>query len=206
MTYIYDIVLNFNKDLVEFFDWQETDKIKCLKKVIMFRTNTKTIKDIINYKVELDNSFTSNIPKYEINNKKEEGKICLLTDGKITIGILIKNHIIKYISRLLPDEEYETLELSNNIVKIKINYKLMEQRNNQTLTRKEQKIKEELSAIINRYYLKKDKSTIKYLYLEYTNKENDNLEYMYNYLKQSLNNINEKHKNLYKILEMSKIN
>lgn len=206
MTYIYDIVLNFNKDLVEFFDWQEKDKIKCLKKVIMFRTNTKTIKDIINYKVELDNSFTSNIPKYEINNKKEEGKICLLTDGKITIGILIKNHIIKYISRLLPDEEYETLELSNNIVKIKINYKLMEQRNNQTLTRKEQKIKEELSAIINRYYLKKDKSTIKYLYLEYTNKENDNLEYMYNYLKQSLNNINEKHKNLYKILEMSKIN
>lgn len=206
MTYIYDIVLNFNKDLVEFFDWQETDKIKCLKKVIMFRTNTKTIKDIINYKVELDNSFTSNIPKYEINNKKEEGKICLLTDGKITIGILIKNHIIKYISRLLPDEEYETLELSNNIVKIKINYKLMEQRNNQTLTRKEQKIKEELSDIINRYYLKKDKSTIKYLYLEYTNKENDNLEYMYNYLKQSLNNINEKHKNLYKILEMSKIN
>ena len=206
MTYIYDIVLNFNKDLVEFFDWQETDKIKCLKKVIMFRTNTKTIKDIINYKVELDNSFTSNIPKYEINNKKEEGKICLLTDGKITIGILIKNHIIKYISRLLPDEEYETLELSNNIVKIKINYKLMEQRNNKTLTRKEQKIKEELSDIINRYYLKKDKSTIKYLYLEYTNKENDNLEYMYNYLKQSLNNINEKHKNLYKILEMSKIN
>ena len=28
MAYIYDILLNFNKELIEFFEWEESDKIK----------------------------------------------------------------------------------------------------------------------------------------------------------------------------------
>ena len=33
MSYIYDIILNFNKNLIEFFEWEDSDDIKYVKKV-----------------------------------------------------------------------------------------------------------------------------------------------------------------------------
>lgn len=32
MVYIYDILLNFNKNLIEYFEWEEKDNIKYIKK------------------------------------------------------------------------------------------------------------------------------------------------------------------------------
>ena len=45
MTYIYDILLNFNNNLIEHFEWEEKDKIKYVKKVILFKVPNKIIKD-----------------------------------------------------------------------------------------------------------------------------------------------------------------
>ncbi len=206
MSYIYDIILNFNKDLIEYFEWEEKDKIKYIKKVLIFKTDSKTLKDIINYKVKLDKNFTTNIPKYEINNK-EEGKICLLTDGGITIGLLIKKGIVEEISRLLLDEELESLEIASNLIVTKIEYEKLKNREANTiiLTRKEKEIKLKLNNELEKLYKERNKEKIIYLYYEYTNKENSDIEYIYNYLKTSLNNFNNKHIDLYKILSMSNL-
>ena len=67
MNYIYDILLNFNKYLIEYFEWKDTDDIKYVKKIMLFKIDQKTIKDIIENIVILDNKFTSNIPKYEMS-------------------------------------------------------------------------------------------------------------------------------------------
>ena len=85
MSYIYDILLNFNKNLIEYFEWEDTDKIKYIKKILLFKTSKQTVKDIIENEVLLDSAFTSNIPKYEINDLKEEKKISHITDGEIVI-------------------------------------------------------------------------------------------------------------------------
>lgn len=207
MSYIYDILLNFNNDLIEYFEWEDTDKIKYVKKIMLFKTSTDVIRDIANYEVLLDSSFTSNIPKYDMNNSREEGKICLLTDENIVIGLLIKNNKVEYISRLLLDEEYDALETASHIVTTKIGYKKLKQRNRDkgNLTRKELTIKRNLLDKIDSLYKNKKVEELKYLYYEYTNKENKNIDYIYNFLKNSLTNFNDNHISLYNILNISNI-
>ncbi len=61
MTYIYDILLNFNENLVEYFEWNDNDKIKYVKKIILFKVSSKVIEDIIYNDVLFDSSFTDKI-------------------------------------------------------------------------------------------------------------------------------------------------
>ena len=203
MTYIYDILLNFNKKLIEYFEWEDNDDIKYVKKIILFKTNTNTVKDIIENIVILDKNFTNNIPKYEINNIKEGNKLCLLTDGKISIGLLIKNNKVEYISRMLLDEEYETLLNSETLEETNINYKIIKKRinnNNTTLTRTELKKQKLLLEKLNTLYNNRMKDVLIYLYYEYTNKECQDIDYIYNYLVKSLTDFNDRHIELFNIL------
>lgn len=207
MNYIYDILLNFSENLIEYFEWDDQDNIKYIKKIIIFKTDTKTIKDIIENEVILDTKFTTNIPKYEINNIKKECKLCLLTDSKIVIGIIIENNKVKYISRLLLDEEYEAIELSNTLITTKIEYKITKTKTKQdkTLTRTESKIKKQLQVELDTLYKNKKNDKLIYLYYEFTNCESKDIEYIYKYLKNSLKCFGEKHLHLFNILSISNV-
>ena len=35
MVYIYDILLNFNKNLIEYFEWDDKDSIKYVKSFVL---------------------------------------------------------------------------------------------------------------------------------------------------------------------------
>ena len=207
MDYIYDILLNFNEYLIEFFEWDDQDNIKYIKKIILFKTDEKTLKDIVNNEVLFDSSFTNSIPKYEINNVKDHCKLCLLTDGKIVIGLLIDNNKVKYISRLLLDEEYEILLSSDSLINTKINYKIINNKiiKDNTLTRTESKIKELLLVELDLLYKNKKEDKLIYLYYEFTNKESRDINYIYDYLVKSLEYFNKKHIYLYNILSMSNV-
>ena len=207
MSYIYDILLNFNKKLIEYFQWEETDNIKYVKKIMLFRTTTEIIKDITSFEVLLDSNFTNNIPKYDINNSEESIKICLISDSKIAVGLYIKNNKVLFLSRLLLDEEYDALESSKSLEITNIKYQKLKPRKKQknNLTRKEEKIREVLLKKITSLYKKQKNEELRYLYYEYTNKESDNVEHIYNYLKNSLNNFNSKHLDLYSILSIASI-
>lgn len=207
MNYIYDILLNFNEHLIEYFQWDESDNIKYVKKVIIFKTDEKTIKDIVENEVLLDTKFTTNIPKYDINNIKNECKICLLTDGKIVIGILIENNKVKYISRLLLDEEYDALLSSDNLITTKIDYKIIKYKTKEdtTLTRFESKIKKQLLEELDSLYKNNKNDKLIYLYYEFTNSENKDVEYIYMYLKNSLKNFCDRHIHLFNILSISNV-
>lgn len=205
MVYIYDILLNFNKDLIEFFEWEDTDNIKYVKKIVVFKTSSKVINDVIYNEVVFDSNFTRTIPKYEMNGMKDAGSLCILTDGLMAIGLLIKNNKPILISRLLLDEEYEVLELVNNLDNTIINYKIMNPKTKEIgfLTRKERKIKNKLSLEIDKLYEIDKNEKLIYLYYEFTNCESGNVDYIYKYLKDSLNNFDYRHKKLYDILLLS---
>ncbi|MGM9879629.1 MAG: DUF3603 family protein [Bacilli bacterium] len=205
MTYIYDILLNLNKDLIEFFEWEDSDNIKYVKKIAVFKTSSKIIKDIIFNEVIFDSNFTKIIPKYEMNGMKSAGSLCLLTDGLMVIGLLIKESKPILISRLLLDEEFEVLELADSLENTNINYKIVNSKPKErnSLTRKEKEIKEKLSLEIDKLYEMNNGEKLIYLYYEFTNLECSNTDYIYKYLKDSLKNFSDKHRKLYDILLLS---
>ena len=205
MAYIYDILLNFNKELIEFFEWEESDKIKYIKKIALFKVRGKVLKDLINNEISLGKTFLDKLTSYEMNGL-ESCKSCLLTDGVMAIGILIKNNKIVSYSRLLLDEENEILEVSEKLEYIDLNYKILCARSAKcnNLTRKELDIKNKLGLILDDLYKMGEREKLYYLYYEYTNKESKNVNHIYTYLKQSLKSFNDNHKHLLDILESVK--
>lgn len=208
MAYIYDILLNFDKDIIEYFEWEDSDSIKYIKKIVVFKVSSNVIKDIVNKEVVFSDEFMKKIPKYEMNGLKDAGSVCLFTDSFITIGLLIKNNKPVFYSRLLLDEEKEVLDVAQSLDIKDINYITTgsKKRESSKLTRKEKLIKDKLLDEINKLYKKKEYDKLFYLYYEYTNKESKNTKEVYNYLKESLNSFNDKHKYLYDILLLSNAN
>lgn len=208
MAYIYDILLNFDKNLIEYFEWEDSDSIKYIKKIAVFKVNANVIKDIVNKEIVFSDEFMRKVPKYEMNGLKEAGSVCLFTDSFITIGVLIKNNKPVFYSRLLLDEEKEVLDIADSLEIKDINYITIgnKKRENTRLTRKEKMIKDKLFDEINRLYDEKKHDKLFYLYYEYTNKESKNIKEVYSFLKESLNDFNDKHKYLYDILLLSNAN
>ena len=205
MIYIYDILLNFNDDLYEFFEWEKGDNILHIKKISIIKVNSFVLDDLINKDVQLSNNFL-NI----INNKTEvyENKkikvlkyCCLITDGYKVIGININNNI-KY-SDLLLDEAMDSIEISKRTKTTDIEYTIIgDKQIDYFNTRNEIKIKNYLSLEINNIYNNKDYSKLKYLYFEYFDNNIDNIELIYNELMKSLNRITNKHNKLYQLLKL----
>ena len=46
MNYIYDVLLNFNDKLYEFYDWNKSDDVKHVRRVPIFKISTKQFLDI----------------------------------------------------------------------------------------------------------------------------------------------------------------
>ena len=208
MVYIYDILLNFNKDLIEYFEWEDTDSIKYVKKVALFKVENKVLFDMINKLIVFSDEFINSVPKYEMNGMKDAGSVCLFTDGFMVIGVLIKEGKPVLFSFLLLDEEREVLDISSKMSVSNIEYSIKGERyfNKENLTRKELLIKEKLSLEIDRLFEEKNYDKLLYLYYEYTNKEGNNIEYVYKFLKNSINDFNDKHRYLFDILLLSNAN
>ena len=208
MLYIYDILLNFNNNLIEYFEWEDSDSIKYVKKALLFKISSNMINDIIKNEIILDSSFVSTIPKYEMNGAKDASSLCLFTDGMIAIGTLIKNNKIVGISRLIIDEEREVIEESESLNITNIGYQVVENKNieNKYLTRKEKEEKRKLKEEIEKLYKEKKEEKLMYLYYEYTENESKNIEHIYTYLIKSLEGYNIKHRKLYEIISLSNAN
>ena len=78
MDYIYDIVLNFQDQYYDFFEWKNTDKIINVKKIFVYKTTDEDYLDLKYNEVTLDNKI---LPK--------QIKMFLLTNGKEVMGILL---------------------------------------------------------------------------------------------------------------------
>ena len=146
MNYIYDILLNFNRQLYDFFEWNLSDNIIHVRKIPLFRIDSKTLLTIRDNKVKVDSSFLEKIKnKTEIFTNKDVDVIeyaSLLTDGSSVIALKL-NHDGKSFgkSTLLVDEDSEVLEVSDRIKELNFSYEILESEIYVPLkTRKEQKM------------------------------------------------------------------
>ncbi len=206
MIYIYDILLNFNENLIEFFNWDDSDNIKYIKKIPLIKVSNSFIKDIIYNNIKIDSNFLEVIKNKCLffDETKNYNYVCLFSDGDIALGVNFNNNKIDKVSRMLLEEEEEVLNVVSSINKVNINYEKLDKIDrNINLCKKSLEIKSKLEKEFNYLYNKNKVEKLCYYYYEYFNKICNNKDKVYKELIKSLYKINEKHELLYKIVELS---
>lgn len=188
MNYIYDIVLNFNKDYFCFYEWNKKDNIINIKKIPFFVVDNNTFNMMKYDKVVVDSSFIELIKeKTYTYSKNKIGSACLISNCKEVIGVLFDNkgNLVKR-SSLLIDEEEEVLDEIVNDDIYNINIVSSKKIKREDLNR----IEREKKLFLNNY-IKRENNIInlKYLYYDYFEKEEDDISLI---KKKLLDNINSK--------------
>ena len=62
MKYAYDVVLNFNDEFYNFYEWDTDDTIAYVKKIPIYKVTNDIINDFKTNNVSLDVSFIETIP------------------------------------------------------------------------------------------------------------------------------------------------
>lgn len=183
MNYVYDLLLNFNRNLYDFYDWNISDTVCHIRKIVLFRVKNYILHDLINSDVCISVDFLNKISNrtevFTNQNVKMINYACLFTDGHSVIAIKFDkcgNSIEK--SKLLLDEELEILDSINDFTEYNLEYKILKKycfEIDSFKTRKEQEIE--------KYIYKKLKSIdcndvdkMKYLYYECFNKREENVD------------------------------
>ncbi|MEG2321935.1 MAG: DUF3603 family protein [Bacilli bacterium] len=192
MNYIYDILINYNNNLYDIYDWNKEDTIIHIRKIPVFKLDTNILLNLVENKVKVDKDFLIKIfNKTEMfkKNKVAVLEYCFLaTDLEEVIAFkLDKDGCIIAYSKLLVEEEIEVLEYGQSMNKYDLKYDVVKKlKPNYFKTRKE--------LVIRNYIIKQIKETIK-------NNDVDKLKYLYfDCFKKNIKKDNLIH-NIYKDLE-----
>lgn len=201
MNYIYDIYLNLNNTLYDFFDWNKSDKLIHIKKIPIYILDEDGLKFIINNIVKIDNPLLNSIKnKTTLWNQNDNISYCSLFSDCNTIiavefnksGISIKK------SFLLVDEELEILESISTLKPKNINFELVKK--DETLLKTRKQIKDE--NFVDKELKNIDSNKLNYIYFECFGKKENNEKIIINNIKKlSKNSIT--YKNLYSILKLT---
>ena len=193
MNYIYDIVLNFNKEYFEFFEWKKTDKIINVKKIPVFRVCDKDMQILKYNKVKLSQDFLEKIYNLTLFYSKMDNYkySCLVSNTVETIGLMFdkEGNLIK-ISSLIFDEEDEVNDEVTNEEEFKFNYIENNNVEIEYLSRMDKEKRDYLIKFINKLDVIKDESILKYLFYDYFEKEEDDCSKIKKILLKEINNNN----------------
>lgn len=171
MNYVFDVCLNFNKELIDFYEWNNEDEILYFLKIPVFKIEEELMGDFINNDIKVDSLFLKKIyNKSQIYFKKSNranNYSCIITTNRCSIGLNFneKGYIVGK-SYLSLEEETEVTEFAKFIKYSIIDYKV---------TRR--------NSIKEKYLTRKEKDDI--LYIEnhlnnlLKNNRNDELKYLY---------------------------
>lgn len=212
MTYIYDVLLNFNDDdrLIEFYEWEENDILEHIKKMPLIRISSNQLDDILNYQIEVSKEFLTSIKNSTISYRRHKDLkyAILISDLNKAIALEFNYQGISISkSSLLLDEEEDIIDECSDLKEEIIPYKKIKKyTNNDFLTRQELKKKRYLLQEINYLYENKDVEKLNYLYEEFYNRDNLSISEKYLRLKNDLeNNYSIKHNTLYDIVRLTYI-
>ncbi len=175
MNFIYDIVLNFNKEYYYFFEWSKKDNVINIKKIPFFLIDYQTFKIFRENNVTVNKEFIDVLRDKTLTYTRTKiGPSCLVTNGKEVMGLLFNdNGVVIKKSSLLLDEEEEVIDeiVSDSVYKIDIIDNKKGKRKYVNRIEKEKK-----DFLIN--YISKEKNNInlKYLYYDYFEKEEKDIE------------------------------
>ena len=198
MKYIYDIVLNFQNNYYEFYEWKRKDNIKNITRIPIYRVSSEDILILKSNKIKISSSFLNRIKE---DNKKYKKIICLVSNTKISIGLLFddKGNLLKR-SSLIYEEEDEVNDISKDLDITKIEYIENEEKLPTSTLRIDIERKESLADFIDNT---NDLKILKYLYYEYFYKECNNIQKIKKELKKEIDkDWTKKQKNLYHTISL----
>lgn len=201
MNYIYDIYLNLNKILFDFFDWNKNDKITHIKKIPVLKITEEDLKLFLNNKIKIKKELLLQIfNKTEIWGIDNKINYCALFSDNNTILAIEFDKNGKSIKKsfLFIDEELEVLEITHKLHERYLDFNVLGKENNLFKTRKQ--IKEE--KFVRQELKNMEEKKLTYIYFECFGKQEKNK-------KTILDNINKisknskTYKNLYDILKLT---
>ena len=178
MTYVCDILLNFNERFYDFYDWNVRDLIDHMRKIPIFKVSKNVLEDFLNYDIKIEKEFLDKVQdKAEIfwgRKVKNISYAFLLTDCKKVIGFKLKDNQL-LISDLLLDEEEVALEMVPLLNETKILYSKKNIFNKQNFkTRKEEDLEKNLKKALIHLEDEQNIERLKYIYYEcFNQKENE---------------------------------
>lgn len=190
MDYIYDIILNFQNNYYEFYEWNIKDKLINIKKILVYKISNE---DYLNLKYNEVIIDSREFPK--------QTKMFLVTNGEEVMGILLDQtgKVIKR-SSLLIDEAEEILEEKDIIKNVQINYLKNNYKSHINISRIETEKIKFIEKFLSEINIKKDEYLLKYIYYDIYQKEEINVNTIYHNLKKLLNtDVNQIYKSIKKI-------
>lgn len=185
MNYIYDIVLNFNSNYYEFYEWNKNDNIINIRKIPTFKVDNQTYYDFKFNDITVKNDFLKLIEDetsiYLGNTNKY---LCIITNSKEAIGVMFnKNGLIIKKSSLIIDEENEVLELAYDIENTKIDYQVNRVcKKMRLVSRSEGEKKKKIINNLNHLFKINNYELIRYIYYDAFLKEEKDVNKIYDEL------------------------
>ena len=172
MNYIYDIVLNFNKELYEFFEWKDDDNLINIMKIPLIKINDDDFVSLLYNKIKIEKLVLDTFKKkFSLYSEEINGNvICIVTNGQRAMGVMF-DQLGNLIGRsaMLLDEEEEVLEESENLEETKLLYEINKtQQVNIKLSRVEIEKKQYIENFLNAI---DDIKILKYIYFDYFDRE-----------------------------------
>lgn len=215
MNYIYDITLNFNNELNNFYEWDEQDNIEFCLKIPIFRVEDDIIKEFIKSTFQVEKCFLQRIEDktelYGKNNLENSKYSSIFVGNELVLAVSFNEKgISKEKSYLSIDEENEIIDYSKSIKYSLINYKVLSKnKTNYFITRNEKNNKVKLLNNIKNMYQSKEYEKLKYIFYEIYDEKSDNQNRIYSKLINLIENNSTKIDDMNKIInkiELSKKN
>ena len=183
MNYIYDIILNFQEKIYDFYEWNKTDMITHIRKIPVFKISSKDLYQIENYVVDIDDEFLDSIRNrtevFSGRNIKTIPYACILCDGVNVLAMKIEKNQ-HYFSKLILEEEMEVTESLSRIKETQISYQMKELKNpSNFLTRKEEEMKMYVKKELKKLEMNDEVEKLNYLYFECFGKKSFNMKDLY---------------------------
>lgn len=181
MNYIYDIILNFNEQIYDFYEWNKSDNLTHIRKIPLIRINSKDLYNIENNFIKFNDDLFSKIKsKTEIFSGRTVKNIdaCIFSDGTSVLAIKFKNNRY-YFSKLIIEEEMEVIEVATRMKEMSIEYEILTKRLNNLKTRKELEIEEYVKKELNKLEKNNEGEKLKYLFFECFGKKEYDIKKLY---------------------------
>ena len=206
MNYIYDIVLNFNRDYYEFYEWKKSDKIINVKKIPAFKVSTDDLKKLKYNIIKVDNVFLDKI--FELTlfyNKMDYKYMCLVSDTNETIGLMFDKdgNLLKRSSLVFDEEDEVNEEVVDNSLTY-INFLVDKKKDIEFISRSDKERRDYLYKFISGLDVDLDNNILRYMYYDYFELEEDSINKIRdNLLNEIMDNNSNKNK-LYELVKMIK--
>lgn len=208
MDYINDLILNFNdcRDLFEFYEWSNKDKILNVDKIPVMRISKSQMNNILKKRIRLNKTFLNKIKNKTIISEYTTLKYCLLvTDLNRVIALKFDDsgEVVES-SSLLFDEEDAVIDECFNFKEENLDYDVVETYEDKSfLTRQEKMMRDKLLIKLRNLYENKVYDEIDYLYEELFD-EKRNVHEKYEYLVRNIEeNYEGKYNKLYDIIQLT---